>query len=133
MFPADESAAIPSPRQVEYASIEWLTCGLQTLSSESAIAAESETERVGVVGAVTSVSAGISLMPAWPSCCAKLRDAKVPIAANPSTTERLLPGEKIFRSDKSVPGWEGESIRRTYQYRIITGRRSRFNCVDYVV
>jgi D-arabinose 1-dehydrogenase-like Zn-dependent alcohol dehydrogenase len=64
MFPADERAAIPSPRQVEYASIEWLTCGLQTPSSESAIAAESETERVGVVGAVASVSAGISLMPA---------------------------------------------------------------------
>jgi hypothetical protein len=63
MFPADESAAIPSPRQVAYASVEWLRCGLQALSSESAIAAESEAERVGVVGAVASVSAGMSLMP----------------------------------------------------------------------
>jgi hypothetical protein len=64
MFPADESAAIPSPRQVAYALIEWLLCGLQALSSESAITAESEAERVGAVGAVASVSAGMSLMPA---------------------------------------------------------------------
>jgi hypothetical protein len=111
MFPADESAAIPSPKQVAYASIEWLMWALQAPTSESAIAAESEAERVGVVGAVASVSAGMSLMPACPSCCAKMGDAKTPIAAIPSTTECLLPKDEIFRSDKSVPDREGKSIR----------------------
>ena len=75
MFPADDSDAMPSPRHVEYASIEWLTCGLQAVSSESAIAAESDTERVGVVGAVASVSLGIFRIAGWSSCCASLRGA----------------------------------------------------------
>ena len=86
MFPADESDAIPSPRQVEYASIEWLTCGLQTVRSESAIAPESETGRLGVVGAVASVSPGMSCITAWFSCCALLRGATTMIAASASAS-----------------------------------------------
>ena len=63
MFPADDSAAIPSPRQVAYASIEWLMCGLQALSSESAVAAESDTERVGVIQRVRKMAVAVAA--AW--------------------------------------------------------------------
>ena len=56
MFPAEESAPMPSPRHDEYMSIECDMWGLQTFSSESAIDAESVTARPGVVGAVASVS-----------------------------------------------------------------------------
>ena len=59
MFPAEDSAAMPSPRHDEYMSIECDMWGLQTFSSESAIEAESVTARPGVVGAVVSVSLDI--------------------------------------------------------------------------
>ena len=41
---------------VEYTSIEWDSCGRQIFNRESAIDAESVVERVGVVGALESVS-----------------------------------------------------------------------------
>ena len=56
MFPADDSAAMPSPRHDEYMSIECDMWGLQTFNSESATDAESVTARPGIVGAVASVS-----------------------------------------------------------------------------
>jgi hypothetical protein len=86
IFPADENDAIPSPRHVEYASIEWLTWGLHAARSESATAPESETGRLGFVGAVVSVSAlGMSRIAAWPSCWALARDAR----ARSATTARV--------------------------------------------
>jgi hypothetical protein len=62
IFPAEESDAIPSPMHVEYASIEWETWGWHNLNRESATSAESRAKRVGVVGAVASVSLGIALI-----------------------------------------------------------------------
>ena len=74
MFPAEDSAAMPSPRHDEYMSIECDMWGLQTFSSESAIAAESVTARPEVVGAVASVSFDIPGM-AWSGCCASALEA----------------------------------------------------------
>ena len=39
--------------------MEWLTCGLHRLSSSRAMMPESDTGRLGVVGAVAEVSAGV--------------------------------------------------------------------------
>jgi hypothetical protein len=62
MFHAEDSAPIPSPRHDEYMSMEWDRWGLQIFNSESAIAAESVIGRVGVVGALVSVSLDIPCM-----------------------------------------------------------------------
>jgi hypothetical protein len=43
-------------------STEWDLCGLQIFNKESAIEAESVTERVGMVGALASVSLDIPTM-----------------------------------------------------------------------
>src|SRR3954462_15403550 len=95
MFPAEDSAARPSPMQVEYASMEGATCGRHTPSSESATTAESATGRDDVVGALARVSAGDSRIDMCPSCCALARGAarrNTPIARHATNGRRYCRG-----------------------------------------
>jgi hypothetical protein len=94
MFPADDNEAIPSPRQVEYASMDRWTCGRQTATRESPTTAESETNLVGVVGAELRVSACIARMP-LSGCCAD--------AADP---QKMAPATATHRSAREGLDWE---------------------------
>src|SRR5438045_9424669 len=97
MLPAADNAAMPSPRHVEYASIEFLTCWRQRRSNESAAIAESATPRVVATGALVSVSSDIDPIDSCPCCCAPASGASAAPAITRAINVPLARGPEQVR------------------------------------
>src|SRR6476661_1057209 len=101
MLPAEDSDAMPSPMQVEYASIECWMCGRQAVSSESPITAESLAKRVGEVGALARVSPGLSGIGMWPVCWAGAAEGAMKQSAARNGTARRSFDEDVITFELS--------------------------------